>query len=143
MDKLASFFNANVSCGFPSPADEYLETQLDLNTHLVHKPAATFFVRASGDSMIGAGIYNSDILIVDRSLTARHGHVVLAILNGEFTVKRYLRPDPSGAIILQAENKNYKPIPISPESDFQIWGVVTYCLHSLTQSFSPSMKSYE
>lgn len=125
-------FLSQVSCGFPSPADEYLDASLDLNQFLIKKPAATFLVRASGDSMIDAGIFHSDILIVDRSLTAQFGQIVVAIYNGEFTVKRYMRAQPQG-IMLAPENKKYQPLIIHDMSEFQVWGVVTYCLHSLNK----------
>ncbi len=124
-----SFFDAGVSCGFPSPADEYLEAKLDLNQHLIAKPNATFFVRANGDSMIGAGIYSGDILIIDRSLCPSNGKIVLAVLNSEFTLKRYLKKN--HALFLVSENAKYPMIEVKPEMDFQVWGVATYCIHKL------------
>ena len=117
----------SVSAGFPSPADDYIERKLDLNTHLVQHPAATFFVRASGDSMQEAGIQSGDMLIVDRSLEATHGKIVIAALNGELTVKRLSRQ--GGRVQLIPANKHYQPIDISDEHELVIWGVVTHVIH--------------
>lgn len=122
-------FLCTVSCGFPSPADDYIETPLDLNDLLIPKPAATFIVRAKGDSMEGAGIYEGDLIIIDRSLTPLNNHVVLAILDGEFTLKRYVTR--ANKIYLVAENTKYKPILIAEEMDFRVWGVATACIHRL------------
>ncbi|HBC86236.1 MAG TPA: peptidase S24 [Lentisphaeria bacterium] len=121
-------FAGPVPAGFPSPASDYIEGKLDLNEHLVKHPAATFFVRASGDSMTGAGIFHGDILIVDRALKASDSNVVIASINGEFTVKRLRISD--GGISLVPENKHHKPIEIKDESDLRIWGVVTYVIHN-------------
>lgn len=120
-------FLAKIQAGFPSPADDYAEQSLDLNELIVKHPAATFFVRVEGDSMLGAGIQSGDILVVDRSLQASNGKIVVAILNGEFTVKRIVFT-PQG-IKLLAENPAYPPLHIHPEADFQVWGVVTYVIH--------------
>lgn len=120
-------FSNRVSAGFPSPADDHLEASLDLNQHLIHHPAATFFVRASGNSMINAGINNNDILIVDRSLEATHGSIIIAALNGELTVKRLHCVGKK--VTLKPENPDYPPIDITEESDFLIWGVVTSVVH--------------
>jgi DNA polymerase V len=122
-------FACPVSAGFPSPAEDYLEGQLDLNQHLVKHPAATFFVRVSGDSMIGAGIHSRDILIVDRSLEATNNKVVIAIVNGELAVKR-LRIE-NEKIYLVSENDNYPLLLITEAMDFEIWGVVTNVIHAL------------
>jgi DNA polymerase V len=122
-------FTCPVNAGFPSPAADYVEENLDLNVHLVRHPAATFFVRAEGDSMTGAGIFNGDILVVDRSLNAKNRNVVIAVVNGEFTVKRLCISD--GSVSLVAENPKYKPIAIMDGMDFRIWGVVTYVIHKL------------
>jgi len=116
-------FASPVKAGFPSPADDSIEKKLDLNQFLIKHPSATFFVRVDGDSMKGAGIYDKDLLIVDRALSPKSGQIVVAVLNGEFTVKR-LRVE-KGEFWLQPENKNYKPIQITPENDFVIWGIVT------------------
>lgn len=121
------FYESGLPAGFPSPADDYLERQLDLHELLVEHPEATFFVRVEGDSMIGAGMHSGDILIVDRSLTARHGKIVVALLSGEFTVKRLLMKGKK--LYLAAENPRYAPLEITEETDFQVWGVVTYVIH--------------
>ncbi|MBU1171044.1 MAG: translesion error-prone DNA polymerase V autoproteolytic subunit [Proteobacteria bacterium] len=122
-------FMASVTAGFPSPADDYVEGRLDLNAHLVKHPAATFFVRVAGDSMIGAGIHPDDILVVDRSLTAVDKRVVIAVVNGDLTVKR-LRIS-HGNIVLVAENDAYPPMEIHGDMTFEIWGVVTSVIHAL------------
>jgi DNA polymerase V len=122
-------YAARVAAGFPSPADDYIEGKLDLNQHLVKRPAATFFVRAEGDSMIGAGIHSGDILVVDRSLKPYDGKIVIAVLNGEFTVKRFERR--GGALRLLPENDSYPAMEITGAMDFTIWGVVTNVIHPL------------
>ncbi len=114
--------------GFPSPADDFVELNLDLNDYLVDHPEATFFVRVSGDSMINAGIHQDDLLIVDRSLEPENDKVIIAIVNGEFTCKKFHK-DSQGNIKLLPANKNYSPIEISENMDFQVWGVVTYVIH--------------
>lgn len=123
------FFTAKVSAGFPSPAGDYVEGRLDLNKHLIKNSAATFFVRVSGDSMEGAGIHNDDILVVDRSLEPKSGNVIIAVLDGELTVKRIrIRRK---RIFLEPENEKYAVSEVSKESDFQVWGVVTNVVHAL------------
>jgi len=122
-------FMVPVAAGFPSPADDYIEGKLDLNRHLIKHPAATFFVRVAGDSMIDAGIHPGDILIVDRSLEPADKKVVIAVINGELTVKRIRMK--KGRIYLTPENENYKPIEIENEMNFDIWGVVTNVIHPL------------
>ena len=122
-------FTEQVAAGFPSPADDYLEDNLDLNKYLIKHPVATFFVRVTGDSMIGAGIHSGDILIVDRALEAANRKVVIAVVNGELTVKRLVRRH--GKILLMPENKKYQPIEIKDEMDLEIWGVVTSVIHAL------------
>ena len=122
-------FLVSVSAGFPSPADDYLDAQLDLNQHLIRHPAATFFIRVSGDSMLGAGIHSGDLLIVDRALEAAHNSVVIAVVNGELTVKRIcLRDD---GLFLMPDNSAYPSLRIQPTADFEIWGVVTSVIHPL------------
>jgi len=116
-----------ISAGFPSPADDYLESHLSLDELAVKNPSATFFVRVDGFSMIDSGIYPQDILIVDRSLRAKVNDVIVAILAGEFTVKRLIRVN--GAYFLKAENKGFENISIDRHSEFLVWGVVTYVLH--------------
>jgi len=122
-------FACGVSAGFPSPAEDYVEGRLDLNQLMVQHPAATFFVRVAGDSMIGAGIHHADILVVDRSLEPVSGRVVIAVVNGELTVKRLFRCN--GEARLLAENPNYPPIELTEETACEVWGVVTFVIHSL------------
>ncbi|MDA0967507.1 MAG: translesion error-prone DNA polymerase V autoproteolytic subunit [Proteobacteria bacterium] len=122
-------YASKVQAGFPSPADDFMEGKLDLNSHLVKHPTATFFVRVSGDSMIEAGIHPDDILIVDRSLEPKHGKIVIAALDGELTVKRLHRT--SSKTYLMPENKRFSPIEITEDSDMSIWGVVTNVIHPL------------
>lgn len=122
-------FTEQVAAGLPSPADDYLEDNLDLNKYLVKHPIATFFVRVTGDSMIGAGIHSGDILIVDRSLEADNRKVVIAVVDGELTVKRLVRKN--GTIHLIPENDKYEPIVIKDEIDLEIWGVVTSVIHAV------------
>ncbi len=117
-------FGNQLSCGFPSPADDYLENPLDLNEYLIKHEAATYFCRVQGDSMEGQGIHDGDLLVVDRALEARHGSVVVAAVGGEFTCK-----------ILDLHNRQlvpcnpaFKPIPITEELDMVIEGVVTYSI---------------
>ena len=120
-------FTSSVPAGFPNPAEDEIEQALDLNALMIAHPAATFFVRVSGDSMKDAGIFSGDILVVDRSLEAANGKIVVAIIQGEFTVKRLVMRQ--NKIILAAENPAYAPIEITEESEFQVWGVVTYVIH--------------
>ena len=122
-------FTGKVAAGFPSPADDYVEKNLDLNELLVQKPAATFFVRAQGESMLGAGIHPNDILVVDRSLEAIPGKVVICAINGELTVKRLERVNSQWQ--LKAENPAYADIVIHDELELVIWGVVTNVIHAL------------
>jgi DNA polymerase V len=122
-------YGCKVSAGFPSPADDYVEGTLDLNEHLIQHPSATFFVRVAGDSMIEAGIFPNDILIVDRSLEAKHGKVIIAILHGELTVKRLYKK--GKRVMLLPENKAYSPITITESDELAIWGVVTSVIHAL------------
>ncbi len=120
-------YASKVSAGFPSPADDYLECKLDLNTHLIQHPSATFFVKTSGDSMINAGIQSGDMLIVDRSLEPAHGKIVIAAIHGELTVKRLSRQN--GRVMLMPENSNFVPIDITDAQEVVIWGVVTHVIH--------------
>ena len=118
----APLFLARVSAGFPSPADDYVESALDLNAYLVRNAVATFMVKVGGDSMAGAGIVDGDVLVVDRSEEAVHGKIVVAVLDGEMTVKRLqIR---NGERRLVPENPKYKPLRIEPGQELRIWGVV-------------------
>ena len=121
------FYSCSVSAGFPSPADDHLDGQLNLNEFLIHHPAATFFVRASGSSMLGAGIHDGDVLIVDRSLEPRDGKIIIAAINGELTVKRLRKQ--GDKISLEPENKNYPAIELTEGDEMQVWGVVTNVIH--------------
>lgn len=121
-------FAARVPAGFPSPAEDHAEARLDLNEHLIDHPTATFFVRVSGESMLGAGIHDGDLLIVDRSLTPSDGDIVIAVIDGEHLVKR-LSVSRSGVALL-SENPAYHPIRLSSDQQLHIWGVVRHCVTS-------------
>ncbi len=122
-------FMESVSAGFPSPADDYIDNKLDLNEFLIKNPSATFFVRVTGDSMVNAGIYSGDILVVDRSIEAKNGHVIIAVIDGELLVKRLGQTKKK--IFLYPENSNFTPIEITSQMNFEVWGVVTNVIHSL------------
>ena len=118
-----NLFACQVEAGFPSPAEDHIETTLNINDLLIEHPAATFFVRVAGDSMIEAGIHTGDVLVVDRSKTAVDGNIVIALVNGEYTVKRIsIKND---VIELRPENANYDPIRLSGLDELIVWGVVT------------------
>ncbi|WLS77198.1 translesion error-prone DNA polymerase V autoproteolytic subunit [Erwinia pyri] len=114
-----------VPCGFPSPAQDYVEQRIDLNNLMIQKASATYFVRVSGDSMIDAGITDGDMLVVDSSLTATHGDFVVASVCGEFTIKE-LRTHPF--LHLLPHNNRYSPITFKSEEDLEIFGVVTFTI---------------
>jgi DNA polymerase V len=120
-------FLVPVSAGYPSPADDYLDDSLDLNQHLIQHPTATFFVRVAGESMREAGIHSGDVLIVDRELRPRVGSDIIAVVNGELTVKRLSKRH--GKLMLMPENQQYPPLPITETTAFEVWGVVTYVIH--------------
>jgi DNA polymerase V len=122
-------FEATVPAGFPSPAADYEEGKLDLNKHLIRNPAATFFVRVTGDSMEGAGIHHGDLLIVDRSIESKDKNIVIAAINGELTVKKIRIK--GRKITLEPENKNYPIQEIAENTEFEVWGVVTNVIHKL------------
>ena len=122
-------YGDKVAAGFPSPADDYLEDKIDLNQYLVKHPASTFLVRASGESMINAGIFPNDILVVDRSLKAENGKVVIAVVDSELTVKRYKKV--GNKVELVPENERYQKIVLEKESEAYIWGVVTNVIHQV------------
>ena len=132
IDAGASLFSVLISpvavaAGFPSPAQDYFDGRIDLNAHLIKDITSTFVVRVTGDSMEGAGISDGDELIVNRALEPRDGSVVIAVLDGELTVKR-LRITRTG-VVLQAENPKYQDIHVPALSELTIWGVATRCLH--------------
>jgi DNA polymerase V len=116
-----------VAAGYPSPAQDYFDGRIDLNEHLIKDITSTYVVRVSGNSMEGAGISDGDELIVDRAMEPKDGSVVVAVLDGELTIKR-LRFTPRG-VLLQAENPNYPDIRVAALSDLVVWGVATRCLH--------------
>ena len=120
--------NDSVSAGFPSPADDYTEENIDLNEHLISNPFSTLFLRVKGESMINAGIKDKDLIIVDKSLIAKPGDIVIAMIDGEFTIKRLsIKND---ELYLKAENHNYPDFSFKNHIDVQIWGVVIYSIHS-------------
>jgi DNA polymerase V len=118
-----------ISAGFPSPAEDYIDKRLDLNEYLIKHPSATFFVRVEGDSMINAGIHHGDILIVDRALEPAHKKIIVAVINGELTVKRMHKI--KDTLYLLPENDNFETITVRDEMDFQVWGVVAHVIHSI------------
>lgn len=122
-------FASCVRAGFPSPADDYLDCPLDFNELLIAHPAATFAVRVAGDSMEGVGIFAGDIAVVDRAIAAVDGCIVLGVLDGEFTIKRYRCR--AGELVLEAANVAYEPIRVTEERDFEVWGVVRHSIRIL------------
>jgi DNA polymerase V len=124
-------FGCAVPAGFPSPADDHAEAPLDLTRHLFRHPASTFLARVSGDSMTGAGIQPGDLVAVDRGLQPGDGSIVVAVVEGEHTIKRLrLR---GGQAWLLAENARYPPVAIASETELVVWGVVTHVIHAFTQ----------
>ena len=121
-----------ISAGFPSPADDYMDTGIDLNKELIRHPASTFFLRVNGHSMNGSGINDNDLLIVDRSIDPLPGRIVVARLDGAFTLKRLVRHH--GTLRLEAENPAYPPIDLHNYGEVQIWGVAIYSIHNLSPS---------
>ena len=118
-----------LKAGFPSPAEDYSHETLDFNRDLINNPEATFYGKVEGDSMIEAGICNNDIAVIDRSLEPRDGDVVVGCLNGEFTIKYLdMRHKKDGYIELRPANKDFKPIRVTPEDDFEVWGVVIWTI---------------
>ena len=118
----------SVSAGFPSPADDYTEENIDLNEYLIQNPFSTFFIRVKGDSMINSGIQNQDLIVVDKSIIAKPGDIVIAIIDERFTVKRLEKKDDT--FYLKAENHNYPDLHLKNYSNMQIWGVVIYSIHN-------------
>ena len=122
-------YEALVSAGFPSPADDYIDLKLDLNDYLVKRPCATYYARVSGDSMTGAGILDGDIIVVDRSQMPSDGKIVVVAIDGEFTVKRIRYK--GSEVMLHPENDKYPVIKLSRQEDFGFWGVVTGVVRKL------------
>ncbi len=118
-----------ISAGFPSPAEDYIDKKLDLNEYLIKNRPATFLVKVNGNSMINSGIYDGDILVVDRSAEPANNKIVIGVIDGEFTVKRIIKK--TKKLFLQPENENFKPIEITEDMDFKIWGIVTFAIHKL------------
>ena len=118
----------SISAGFPSPADDYTEENIDLNEHLISNPFSTFFLRVKGESMLNAGIKDKDLIIVDKSLRAKTGNIIIAMVDGEFTIKRLSIKN--NELYLKAENHNYPDFNFKNNIDVQIWGVVIYSIHS-------------
>ena len=125
--KSLPFYESVIPAGFPSPAEDHTDLTLDLNDYLIKHPAATFYVYAKGDSMIGSGIHDGDLMIVDRSLNPNSNNIVVAIINGEFTVKKIKKI--KNKVYLQPNNNLYEPIEITSDMDFLIWGIVTHVIH--------------
>ena len=119
---------SRVSAGFPSPADDFADHPLNINELIIKHPASTYFIRVSGDSMIGAGLFPGDIVVVDRSIKPTHNKVVVAMLDGDFTIKRLKAR--GGSLSLVADNPKYPPIFIK-EQAFEVWGVVTFSVHQV------------
>lgn len=124
---LLPLMSSTISAGFPSPADDFIENQVDIFDRIIKHPSSTFLVRARGNSMTNKGIQDEDILVVDKSLKPENNSIVIAYIDGEFTVKRFVKEKEK--VILYPANSNYKPIKVDSDSDFLIWGVVTYVLH--------------
>ncbi len=123
------FYQSNVPAGFPSPAENFMDLDLNLQDYLVQHPSATFCVRVTGDSMQNAGIFSGDVMVVDRALEPKNNTIVLAVLDGEFTVKRIQKKGKE--LFLKPENKDFKAIKITEEMNFQVWGVVTHIIHKV------------
>jgi DNA polymerase V len=119
--------SASVEAGFPSPADDHMERGIDLNEELIRNPAATFMVRVKGDSMRDAGIHAGDVLIVDKSLSPSDRKIVVAMIDGNFTLKRFRNRN--GRVTLEAENPDFQPIEVMDGQELTIFGVVTYIIH--------------
>lgn len=124
-----TFFDEGVPAGFPSPAEDHMDLDLDLSSYLIQHPSATFCVRVEGDSMVGAGIQSGAVILIDRSLTPNPGNIVLAVVDGEFTVKRVDIVDDK--LFLIPENPRLKPMEVAEGSSFQVWGVVTFVIHKV------------
>jgi len=127
--QLTPLYSHSISAGFPSPADDYIQDRLDLNQLLVNNKAATFFLRVKGDSMVNAGIHHGDIIVVDRSVQPAPRSIVVAVVDGELTVKRLITRN--GSAELHAENPKYAPICLQEGQELTIWGVVTSSVHQV------------
>jgi len=124
-----SLAETGISAGFPSPADDFLDASIDLNKALIKNKEATFYGRVKGDSMIGAGIHDGDLLIIDKSIEPKNNKIAVCFIDGDFTVKRIkITKD---IVWLIAENKNYQPLKVTKDNDFLIWGIVTHVIKSV------------
>lgn len=123
------YIKEGVSAGFPSPATDFMETDIDLNKELCKNPLSTFYIKVKGNSMINAGINDKDILVVDRSLEPHSNKIAICFIDGEFTVKRIKTED--DCMYLMPENKNYQPIKVTEENNLIIWGIVTYVIKNI------------
>ncbi len=122
------FLPGTINAGFPSPASDYEERELDINDLVVPHPTSSYFMRVSGDSMVGACIYHDDIIVIDRAITAAHNRIVVARIGEEFTLKR-LQLMKGRKIFLKPENPKYLAMDVTGRDDFEVWGVVTWVLH--------------
>ena len=129
---LLPIYLCKVEAGFPSPAENYVEQELDLKEYLIRNSDSTFLVRATGKSMVNVGIFPGDILIVDRSLEAKNNSIIIVSIDGELTVKRLIKDNENKKSYLKSENLDYPNIDLKIESDTIIWGVVTYSIHKTT-----------
>jgi DNA polymerase V len=123
------FVKDGVSAGFPSPAADFMETNIDLNRELSENPLATFYIKVKGNSMIDAGIDDKDVLVVDRSLEPQNNKIAICFIDGEFTVKRIQKEQ--DCLYLMPENPNYSPIKVTEENELIIWGIVTYVIKKM------------
>lgn len=123
------FADDGVRAGFPSPAQDYMENSIDLNHDLVRHPESTFYARVEGDSMNGAGVFEGDLLVVDKAVQPATGDMAVCVLNGEFTVK-FVDVGPAG-VRLRPANDAYEPIRVEEGDSFEVWGVVTYVIHKV------------
>lgn len=128
-DTRIPYIKEGISAGFPSPATDFMETNIDLNKELCKNPLSTFYIKVKGHSMINAGINDKDILIVDRSLEPQNNKIVVCFIDGEFTVKR-IKID-KDCVYLMPENEKYQPIKVTAENELVIWGIVTYVIKSI------------
>ncbi len=122
------YADGGIKAGFPSPAQDYMESAIDLNKELIKHPASTFYGRVKGDSMIDANVHDGDILVIDKSLEPQNGDMAVCFIDGEFTIK-YIKLE-KDVIWLEPANENYDPIKVTIENDFLIWGIVTYCIQN-------------
>ena len=118
-----------IHAGFPSPAEDYTEPVLDLNRYVIKNPASTFYARISGDSMVGVGIQDGDIVVIDKSLETANDQIAVCFIDGEFTLKRIHTEN--GRLFLMPHNPNFPSIEITEENNFQVWGIVTYIIKKM------------